>query len=201
MKIRILPTAAVILLLACVSNAQKATQPAKIDAYVRTITSLTTSPENNKIVVADTAVSGQKESKWQKFESEKALEERREQNETYSIAYNWKKQGKLVASSFTQFSESGDWVQYISYYFRLDGTVAKVEDELRTFYGNYIVNRDFYFDEKGNVIAKKVKYSDLETNKPKKPSKELFEANSERLKSDFFKRADKLPFASLIASK
>lgn len=139
---------------------------AEIDKYVRTIKKVT-AVTRNKIVVADTGDYENGKSDWRKFASEKDLEKHRETSETYSIAFNWKKGGKLVASHFTEFSPSGDWTQYTFHYFRPDGTLAKVESELRTFYGDWIVTRSYYIDTRGRRIKRTSKYRDLNTGKPK----------------------------------
>lgn len=187
----------VCLLLAASGFAQSAAQISRIDSYVATVKRISNSNRQPKIVVADTADYEQEKSDWKKFDSEKALEKyREEKGETYSIAYNWKKQGKLVATNFTDFSPSGDWSQYTFHYFREDGSLAKVEAELRTFYGDYIALRNYYFDEKGKRIKTTTRYLDLNTNKPKKMSKNMMDPDS--FKPEIYKSVDKLPFASLV---
>ena len=170
---------------------------AEIDAYVRDIKKVTAGARN-KIVVADAGDYEQNKSDWRRFASEKALEKYRESSETYSIAYNWKKDGKLVASNFTDFSPSGDWTQYTFHYFRRDGTLAKVESELRTFYGNWIVTRSYYFDAGGKRIKRTAKYLDLNTKKPKKPSREIMDDANGTFAVTYYKSVSKLPFAELI---
>lgn len=172
---------------------------AQIDTYVRSIKKVTAGTKN-KIVVADTGDYEANKSNWKKFASEKALEKHRETSETYSIAYNWKKDGKLVGSNFTDFSPSGDWTQYTFHYFRPDGTLAKVEAELRTFNGDWIVNRDYWFDKNGKQIKKTSKYLDLNTKKPKKPTSDIKD-DTGVFAVTYFKSVKKLPFTSLIAAK
>ena len=98
---------------------------AEIDTYVRSVKKVTAGTKN-KIVVADTGDYEANKTDWKKFASEKALEKHRETSETYSIAYNWKKDGKVVATNFTDFSPSGDSTQYTSHYYLPDGTDQKV---------------------------------------------------------------------------
>ena len=170
---------------------------AEIDKYVRSVKKVTNS-SRNKIVVADTADYDQEKSKWTRFKSEKALDRYREKSETYSIAYNWTRGGKVVATNFTDFSPSGDWTQYTFHYFRPDGTVAKVEAELRTFYGDWIVIRDYYFDTSGRRTKKTSKYLDLNTKKPKRPTDEISSDSSGAFKVTIYKKVTTLPFVALL---
>ncbi|MBA3634371.1 MAG: hypothetical protein H0W58_16415 [Acidobacteria bacterium] len=172
----------------------------QIEVYCKTIDRLIKRHKNPQLVFAD--VSQNDKPKWRKFASEKSLEKFRENTETYTIAYNWQKNGRIVMSNFTLFSGSGDWVQYVYHYFREDGTLAKAESELRTFHGNLIVSQDFYFDKKGKLLKKTLKYLDLQTQKPTKPIDEFVDAHADFLKqTDYFKKTSKLPFAHLLKRK
>jgi hypothetical protein len=168
----------------------------RINAYVKT---LDTFVKNRKphVIVADTSDYNEGSApKWQKFASEKALEKfRDEERETYGIAYNWLKNGRLVQSNFTLFSPSGDWAQYDYHYFRANGTIAKIASELRTFYGDLIVLRDFYFDGQGRLLRQTIRYRDLNTKKPvKKPNDGDFQSTDVTV----YKTVRRLPFARLI---
>jgi hypothetical protein len=198
---RLLPLITTILVLCLGAFAQKATPTSAIDSYVAGVKRITAVKKSPKIVVADTKDYEQEKSNWQKFASESVLEKFRKKTETYSIAYNWMNAGKLVASSFTDFSPSGDWSMYTFHYFRPDGTVAKVESEMRTFNGDYIINHSFYFDEKGSQLKKTSRYRDLTTQKPKKPTKEMLDESSGMGEVVFYKSTDKLPFAPLLGIK
>jgi hypothetical protein len=172
----------------------------KIKAYCKTIDAFVKRNKSPQLIFADISdYNDDSKAKWRKFASEKALEKFREKTETYTIAYNWRKNGKLIHSNFTLFSPSGDWTQYVYHYFRPDGTLAKVESDMRTFYGDMIVLQTIYFDSKGKLLSKTTQYKDLTTHKPKKPSKD-FLSDFSQLKSgeDYFKKTSKLPFASLL---
>src|ERR1044071_5403218 len=82
-----------------------------IDALVRATDKI--AQDNNKIVVADTANFDEAKPVWKLFGSEKALDKFRDTSETYTIAYNWRRDGKIAASNFTLFSPSGDWTKYV----------------------------------------------------------------------------------------
>lgn len=175
----------------------------RIEAYCKTVDAFTKRYKNPQSVYADTSDYNENDKpKWRKFASENALEKFREKTETYSIAYNWQKNGKIVKSNFTLFSPSGDWAQYVYHHFREDGTLAKAESEMRTFNGDLIIIQDFYFDRKGNLLKKTVKYLDLQTKKPVKPTKEFLENEGSFFSDvDYFKKTSKLPFAHLLKRK
>ncbi len=185
---------------AAVSAQSIRAQVKSIDAYCKTIDALTAKAKKPQLIFADTSDYNDAEAKpkWQSFESEKALEKFREATEAYSIAYNWQKKGKILQTNFTNFSPSGDWTMYIYHTYRDDGTLARVTSELRTFYGDYIVVQKRYFDKTGKQISKSVKYSDLTTHKPKKPSPDY---DSSFTDEDVFMTTAKLPFADLLTKK
>ena len=175
----------------------------RIDAYCKTVDAFTKRYKNPQLIYADTSDYNQNSKpKWRKFASEKALEKFREKSETYSIAYNWRKNGKIVKSNFTLFSPSGDWANYVYHNFRADGTLAKAESEMRTFNGDLIIIQNFYFNRQGKLLKRSVKYLDLHTQKPIKPTKEFLE-NRGNFSNDveYFKKTSKLPFASLLRKK
>jgi hypothetical protein len=190
----------VLLILPVAAQTRKNTEIKRIDAYVKTIDAFVKRNKRPHLIFADTSdyEAGSKP-KWQKFASEKSLEKFREQAETYTIAYNWWQKGKIVKSNFTLFSPSGDWAQYVYHDFRADGTLAHVESEMRTFNGDLIIIQDFYFDRRGRLLKKTIKYRDLQTQKPIKPTKE-FLADYGDFSDDvkYYKKTSRLPFARLL---
>jgi hypothetical protein len=172
----------------------------RIDAYVKTIDAFVKNKKPHLIFADTSDYSEESKPKWRKFASEKALEKFREETgETYTIAYNWLRRGKVVKSNFTLFSPSGDWAQYVYHNFRADGSLALAESEMRTFNGDLIIVQDFYFDRAGRLLKKTVKYRDLQTNKPIKPTKEFLETKADFSDDvEFYKKTSKLPFANLL---
>ena len=174
----------------------------RIDAYCKTVDAFVKKYKSPQLIFADVSDYNESEPKWKKFASAKSLEEFRETGETYSISYNWQKKGKIIMSSFTLFSPSGDWAKYVYLYFRADGTLAKAESELRTFVGSFIAMQDFYFDRTGRILKKTVEYKDLESEKTIQPSKDFLEANSAFINEDnYYKNTRRLPFAALLKKK
>jgi|CXWL01.1.fsa_nt_gi hypothetical protein len=175
----------------------QASEVKKIDAYCKAVDAVRKKRKSPELVFADIADMNEDKEKWRKFASEKALEKFRETTETYSIAYNWRNGGKIVASNFTLFSGSGDWAKYVYHYFREDGSLARVESELRTFYGDFIVIRRRYFDTGGRQISSSIKYLDLKTKKPKKPEDGGVMGDDPK-EIDYYRKTSKLPFAHLL---
>lgn len=169
-----------------------------IDAYVRSVDTFVRR-HPTAIIVADIAEYDSGKPEWRRFPSESELAKFRESSETYTVAYNYRKSGKIVASNFTRFSPSGDWAKYLSHYFREDGSLAKVSSELRTFYGDLIIQQEFYFNARGKRIKKSIKYLDLTTQKPKKPAAEYIEGMNEELdRADYYLTVKSLPFVRLL---
>lgn len=203
MKTAALNLAFAFLLIAAVSAvAQKGTsvQIRRIDAYAKSIDRITNKKQEPDVIFADTS-QGDDKPKWEKFDSTKALDKFREATETYTVAYNWTSKGTIVASNFTLFSPSGDWAKYVNHYFRADGSLAKVTSELRTFYGDYIVIEALYFDAGGRRLKRGIKYLDLTTKKPRKPTSDFLSDNSMTSGVDYFKRTKHLPFAVFLKTK
>jgi len=167
-----------------------------IDAYVKTVDAILRKRKSAELIFADTSGPGDEAEKWRKFSSERALERFRARSETYSIAYNWRNGGKIVASNFTLFSPSGDWVKYVYHHFRADGTLARVESDYRTFNGDFMVVRRRYFDRAGKQIHQTAKFLDLKTRKPKDASAGVMGDDADD--TDFYASVEKLPFAHLL---
>jgi hypothetical protein len=161
-----------------------------IDKYVKSIEKLTGSRKEPDLVMADAADIEAEKPDWKKFDSPAALEKARQEKETYTIAFNWKKNGKIVASNFTYFSQSGDWSQYVYHYFRENGTLARVDAELRTFNDDCVIKQRFYFNRAGKRLRKTLNYYDLTTNKPKERC-----LGADALKFDYSRSVAKLPFS------
>ena len=189
--------------LTAVGNAQtsKAAEIKAIDKYCSSIDTIVKKSKGPELVFADTKDYNAERSMWRKFASEKALEKFRERNESYSIAYVWRKAGKVALINFTDFSPSGDWAEYTYTYYRADGTLARAETELRTFQGDFIVIHRRYYDRRGRFLKKTSKYLDLQTKKPKKPTDEIATEEKGWTWANIHMTTAKLPFAKLIKKK
>ena len=170
-----------------------------IDAYTKKIDAFVKRSKSPQLVFADISSQTSTRAKWKQFASEKALDTFRSKSETYEIAYCWKQSGNIVEVSTTLFSGSGDWVNYVYHYFRADGTLAKVESDFRSFYGDLIVEQEVYYGTNGKQLKKNVRYRDLKTKKFKKvdPKSDPISLS----KFDTYKSVKKLPFAHLLPKK
>lgn len=170
-----------------------------INSYCKVAAALQNQRKTPELIFADTAGQEDNKEKWRSFVSEKALEKFRKNSETYTIAYNWRRGGKIIASNFTLFSGSGDWVKYNNHCFRDDGSLARIESDYRTFMGDFQVIRKRYFDETGKAIGSSVRYLDLKNGKPKAAKDGVMGDDPELV--DYYKKTSKLPFAHLVKQK
>lgn len=185
--------AAVILLASAVMPAQSTVRT--IDSYVRSVERIAKVP--SKLVFADTADYQANRPNWRRFASESSLEKFREASDAWSMAFCWKIGAKVVGVKIADSTPSGDWARYTDHYFRADGTLARVDSELRTFDGDYIIRQSFYFNAAGRRIRKTVKYFDLRTKEPRPMTDEMKAATNGYLEFTFYKTTKKLPFAKI----
>lgn len=184
------------------AQAVKGTATQQIDAYCKSVEKFTTAQEKAVLVFADTSGETGRKPTWRKFESVGAHEKFRESSETYEIAYAWRRQGRLVAANFTYFSESGDWAKYVNHCFRVDGSLARVSIDYRTFYGNFILLKDIYFSTRGRLLKENSKTLDLATHKPRKVGSDYLTENAGNINSvGYYKSVGKLPFANILKPK
>src|ERR1700680_717865 len=133
MTTRILTTLGSLLLLSAsaAGQEQKAAAPPKteltaITSYTKSIDQFTKrNPRKRRIFGI---IPGEKDrpDKWAEF---KTVRQAVQANLDDSV-YVWRKDGKVVAAEFSFTSSSGDWYHYVSYYFRADGTLAKIHAQL-----------------------------------------------------------------------
>lgn len=175
-------------------QAQTETAP-KIDEYAKTVSRLM--KKTKQRIFADVA-SGNEKVNWKEFKTEKLRDTADEGDNLNQSAYVWTKAGKVVAAAFTLQSPSRDWVQYITYFYHSDGTLAKTESQLNTFYGDVTVKRNYYFDSKGETIKQDVKYFDLQSQKSIDIKEREKTGEFIDRKVNFFKNTSDLPFSKLL---
>jgi hypothetical protein len=122
------------------------------------------SPKLHRIF-GDVASEDEPKSRWREFKSEKE----RDDAATGDRANVWAQDGAVVLACYTFQSASGDWAHYVNYYFREDGSLAKIHAQLNTFYGNMTVIRERFYDPKGKLLSSSQQFLDLDTQKKKKP--------------------------------
>jgi hypothetical protein len=136
--------------------------------------------------------------RWQEFKTKRTLDKAWQDGKTYTSSNVWFNQtGELVVAMFTLSSPSGDWVQYVTNYYRKDGTLAKSNAELRTFMGDIIRINDRLYDDKGKLLKQQTRYLDLTTRKPKKVSKDSFMD----MEAPLYANTSALPFYGLVKKR
>ncbi|HYY57937.1 MAG TPA: hypothetical protein VE842_11440 [Pyrinomonadaceae bacterium] len=174
-------------------QAQNAADIAAIEAYVKQMDAYARRNSRRGRLFADTADynNGDAPPRWREFRNKSALR----RAEAYSAATVWlDAAGALVVADFTLSSPSGDWAQYVTYYYRDDGTLAKVHSELRTFMGDLVVIRDRLYDPQGKMLREKTRYLDLNTRKPRKVEAGSFMD----VPVELYAKTSDLPFYSLL---
>jgi len=89
----------------------------------------------------------------------------------FDSAHVWRQDGKVVAAKFSLTSSSGDWYHYVDYYFRADGTLAKIHAQLNTFSGpdgGISIVREKFYSSNGKLLHTDTRYLDLKSQQPRK---------------------------------
>jgi hypothetical protein len=130
---------------------------------------------------------------WRRYGSKDELHKAWQENEDRHLgAYVWLWNGEVVRINFGLQSASGDWVQYTRYCFRA-GALLKLDYELRTFYGEMIVRRQWIYDAKGRAIKSSEEFLDLQTERPKRPGEAFIDEPT-----TIYHRVADLPFLALV---
>ena len=87
-------------------------------------------------------------------------------------AYVWLSQGKIVAVNFTFQGASRDWVQYAMYYYREDGTLARISAQLNVLNREMTFIREQFYDRKGVLLRGSTKSCALKTGRERKPERD-----------------------------
>jgi len=143
------------------SAAKPATKPsevAAIDAYSKELDTFKNNKRNHALILG---AEGDKPEvqKWKEFKSRHA------RGEAFNyildnVADVWMKNGKPVIAEFNFESNSGDWSQFVQYYFRDDGTLAKMRSTFAGFMvlserGGRIVQERIY-SSNGKLLQKRL---------------------------------------------
>lgn len=174
MTIRILATlgSLVILTAAAAGQEQKAAAPQEtgltaIGSYAKSIDQFTKHNARKRRIFGIVPGEEDKPDKWAEFKTVRQAV----QANLADSAYVWLKDGKVVAAQFSLTSYSGDWYHYVNYYFRADGTLAKIHAQLNTFAGpdgGISVVREKFYSSSGKLLHTATRYLDLQSQKPRK---------------------------------
>ena len=108
-----------------------AAEPTAITSYTKSIDQFTKRNPRKRRIFGIIPGEEDKPDKWAEF---KTIRQEVQANLEDS-AHVWRRDGKVVVAQFSFTSSSGDWYHYVSYYFRADGTLAKIHAQLNTFAG------------------------------------------------------------------
>lgn len=165
-------------------------QLTEINSYVAGVKRFTNRNTRDRRIFADVGPEVDKP-KWREFKTKREFD-KFEGNPDVS-AYVWTRTGKVISAAFTFTSQSGDWAHLITYYFREDGSLTKIEAQLNTFYGDVSVVRNQYFNTAGVRISHSERILDLKTQKPVKKPADYFDQPL-----TVFKKVADLPFYKLL---
>lgn len=162
-------------------------------AYAETIEKFVERAKKPHLVIADVSDYNNSEKPvWKSYASEEEFE--KSGAESYMTAYIWKKDGRVVQVNTTYSSPSGDWAEFYFQTYRADGSLARVDRELRTFLGDIIVNRIRFYDEQGGLLKETETYRDLQTRKPVAPTDDYQDVEA----GEIYLRTKDQPFAALM---
>lgn len=200
---RILVTLGTLLFLSPVATArdQKTPPPepppklelAAIRSYAKSIDQFTMRNPRKRRIFGIVPREEDKPDKWAEFKTVKQTI----QANLEESAYVWLKAGKVIAAHFGLTSPSGDWYHKVDYYFRADGTLAKIHAQLNTFYsadGGLIVVRDKFYSSSGKLLHTSTRFLDLESQKPGKRGEFMDEPIT------VYRNSRRLPFSRLLRS-
>jgi hypothetical protein len=171
MTIRILVTLGTLLMLTAAAAGQKTNAPQKtelaaIASYSKSIDQFTKRNAKKRRIFGIIPGEEDKPDKWAEFKYVRQAV----QANLFDSVYAWLKDGKVVAAQFSFTSSSGDWYHYVNYYFRADGTLARIHAQLNTFSGpdgGISVVRDKFYSSSGKLLHTATRYLDLKSQKPR----------------------------------
>jgi len=151
----------------------------------------------NVIALASSAGSGPvRRYKMEEFKSRRA----RENVYLEDAADVWMKNGKPVVAEWNSETNSGDWSKFVQYYFRDDGTLAKMRTTFAGFmvlsdHGGRIVQERIY-NSKGKLLQKRLHCFELE----KKHRAVKCSGDYSNYDGTYYRRAQNLEFYGLLKS-
>ncbi|HXM35473.1 MAG TPA: hypothetical protein VN920_09820 [Pyrinomonadaceae bacterium] len=172
--------------------AQK-TELGSIGSYTKSIDQFTRRNPKQRRLFGNAAGTEEKQDEWREFKSAKQMAG----ENLDESAFVWLKQGKVVTARFSFTSASGDWYHFVTYYFRADGTLAKIHAQLNTFAaagGGLSVVRNKFYHAGGRSLRTSTRYLDLESQKPRKRGEFMDEP------IPLYKTVRELPFSKLLRS-
>jgi len=167
-----------------------AQQVAEIKAYCKKVDQfIKTNPNSRRAFATNLSGVDRGPEEWHEsgIESDTRMEEAPENlNENATV---WLSQGRIVGANFTFRRESRGWIQSAMYYYREDGTLARINAQLKMFHDEMSFIREQFYDRKGVLIAGSTTTCSLKTGRAKKPDND-FVPNP----LPVYETTDRLPF-------
>jgi hypothetical protein len=133
---------------------------------------------------------------WRSFKNLKAMDKYQTKMDIYAWALYWTDGRGRAKTSVTFSSPSGDWAQFVDYYFRTDGSLMKVDETLNTFNGSTSAHKRKWFSSSGKVLGSNTVLRELGSGKV------VAESSFNDHPATVYKTRSQLPFSRLIkASK
>ncbi len=166
-----------------------------IDEYVKTVDDFVESQSDPHLIIADISdYNEQSKALWARFDSREAFEN--DGHDSYTVAYIWLKDDKIVQVNFTYSSPSGDWVHYVFHTYYPNGVLAKGYRDLRTFMDDIIVTRVQFLNNNGRTVKFTRSFNDLLTKEPATEPVDFMD-----IEADVYLNVKDLPFQKLLLKK
>ena len=172
----------------------KSSEVAEIDAYCKELDDFKNSGRNRARILG--AELNQTEvPKWKEFRSRRA----RGKAFFEDVADVWMKNGKVVVAELNSETNSGDWSKFAQYYFRDDGTLAKMRTTFAGFmvfsdHGGGRIVQERIYSAKGKLLRKRLHCFEL----GKKHRRIKCEGDYSNYDGTYYRRAQDLGFYGLL---
>jgi hypothetical protein len=141
---------------------------------------------------------------WIEFARESDLNAAVKEEHVFDLAQVWSREDGATAVSMRLSSGSGDWLHFVEYCFRSDGTLARANSTLNTFNAvdkdpekdvkGASRERERYFDASGTQIKVSRRVLNLQTKRPA-PTLQVMDDEE-----PIYKKTTALPFSHLLGS-
>jgi hypothetical protein len=174
----------------------KSSEVAAIDAYCQELDDFKKS-QRNRARILGAEVDQTDIPKWKEFKSRRA----REKEFFEDVADVWMKNGKPLVAELNSETNSGDWSKFVQYYFRDDGTLAKMRTTFAGFmvfseHGGGRIVQERIYSSKGKLLQKRLHCFELE--KKHRPIK--CSGDYSNYDGTYYRRAQNLEFYGLLKS-
>ena len=176
---------------------------AAIEIYCKELDAYRKSNPNPARFFGDVASSDSQAPKWKEFKSRKAREAAATGDNLFDVANVWSKDGRVVVAEFGLGSPSGDWSQLVTYYFRADGTLAKMRSSYAGFNLNPFNNPENFgarlvqtriYDTNGNRLRKTLQCFQL----GQKGRQRRCSGDYSRYEGEVYMKVERLPIYRLL---